>query len=114
MIGVFCLTFFLRQDFSFKGWSDAFFVTGAILLGFGLLAFIAGKGVFDMMGYGLYRVIGAFKFKGELRYQNAMSFKEKRLENRCKSPFFFQIYMIFGSILIIVASIFAILFLNVK
>ena len=114
MIGIFCLVFFLRQDFGLRGWSDAFFIDGAILAGFGLLAWIAGNGVFDMMGYGLYRAVSVFKFKGEIRYKNADSFKEKRNEIRCKSPFFFQIYLIFGGVLLIAGIIFAILFMNVK
>ena len=113
-IGLFCLVFFLRQDFSFKGWSDAFFVSGAVMVAFGGLSFIASRGLFDMMGYGMYRVVGAFKFKGELRYQHAIDFKEARLEKRRKNPFFFQIYLIIGGVLILLAILFSILFLNVK
>ena len=67
-----------------------------------------------MMGYGMYRVVGAFKFKGELRYQHAIDFKEARLEKRRKNPFFFQIYLIIGGVLILLAILFSILFLNVK
>lgn len=33
--------------------SDAFFVPGVILLGFGLLMWVAGEGMFDMMSYGV-------------------------------------------------------------
>ena len=33
--------------------SDAFFIPGVILLGFGLLMWVAGEGMFDMMSYGV-------------------------------------------------------------
>ena len=112
MIGIFCLIFFLRQDFGYRGWSDALFIDGAVLLGFGLLAWIAGNGVFDMMGYGLYRAVAVFKFRGEIRYKTPDSFKDKRNENRRKSPFFFPIYLILGGVLIVLGIVFAILSMN--
>lgn len=33
--------------------SDAFFVSGTVLLGVGLLMWVAGEGMFDMLGFGV-------------------------------------------------------------
>ncbi len=82
------------------------------MVGFGLLAWVAGNGVFDMMGYGLYRAVAVFKFSDNIRYKNPDSFKEKRNENRRKTPFFFQIYLIIGGVLLLLGILFAILFMN--
>ena len=109
-VSLFCLFFFLRQDFTAKGWSDAFFLSGAVVSGFGGLAFIAGKGVFDMMGYAMYRVVGAFKFRGQLRYNDAISFKEDRNLKRVKYPFFSLGYILVGAALILLAVIFMLVY----
>ena len=46
--------------------SDAFFVPGVLLASVGLLIFVAAGGVFDMLSYGVQKVLHLFRFgKGE-------------------------------------------------
>jgi len=60
--------------------SDAFFIPGAIMVGLGLLIWVAGEGVFDMMIYGV-KLLWDVAFKHEWEsfrdYQSRKAEKEK-------------------------------------
>lgn len=46
-----------------QAFCDAFFVPGILLMGFGALLFCADDGVFDMMNYGVMKVINLTRSK---------------------------------------------------
>ena len=104
-VTLFLLPLLIRQQFDVVGFCDAFFISGAVNLGVTGLLFIGDKGVYDMMGYGMYRLIGLFKKQEELKYQNAYAFKESKLEKRSKNPFFFPPYLIASGVMILVSVI---------
>jgi len=104
-ITVFLLPLLIRQQFDLTGWCDAFFISGAVNLGVTGLLFIGEKGVYDMMGYGMYRLIGLFKKQEELKYRNAYDYKESMLEKRAKNPFFFLPYLIASGVMLLISVI---------
>ena len=104
-ITLFLLPLLIRQQFDVTGWCDAFFISGAVNLGVTGLLFIGDKGVYDMMGYGMYRLFGLFKKQEELKYRNGYDYKESRVEKRAKNPFFFPPYLIASGVMILVSII---------
>ena len=60
--------------------SDAFFIPGAVMLGVGLLVWVAGEGMFDMMAYGV-KLLWDVAFKHEWEsyhdYRSRKAEKEK-------------------------------------
>jgi uncharacterized SAM-binding protein YcdF (DUF218 family) len=57
---------------------DAFFVPGVLLTGFGMLIFVAGGGLFDMLAYGAQRVYWLV-FKAEKSQERPATFYDYRL-----------------------------------
>lgn len=58
--------------------SDSFFVPGTILLGVGLLMWVAGEGMFDMLGFGVKLIFDvAFKHEWESFYDYKLRKAEK-------------------------------------
>lgn len=111
-VGFFCLVFFLRQIFDLRGWSDAFVVSGVFELGLLVIVFLGERGVFDMMGYGMYRLVGLFKRQEDLKWRTAYDFKAEKVEKRCKNPFFFVPYFIVAGIFLLIGVVLTIVVMN--
>ncbi len=75
-----------KQD-AFGILSDCFVIPGIVLLGFGLLSFAAGEGIFDMLAYSAYYLVKPRC--GEDYYQYKCRRREKY--TRYKGSFFIGI-----------------------
>lgn len=91
-----------------KKFSDAFFAVGALLFCFGLLLWVAGEGVFDLLSYGV-RMIFRVKFDG--RYETYHEYRERK---HAGGPKRMPLGIIIpGALLTAVAIVFAVLFEHV-
>lgn len=77
------LVFLLRDGFSkelsvtehFRFLSDAFFIPGVLLFGVGMLVFLSGVGMFDILGYsiGLF-----FRIRRTSKHESYVEYKERK------------------------------------
>lgn len=109
-VGVFLLVFLLRRKFDFGGLSDAFFVScaPALLLPLFLLAIRAGT--FDVLNYGMYRLVESFRRVEIKRYDSAYDYKVARDEVRRRRPALYWPYFVVGGAFLIAAIVFFILY----
>lgn len=66
--------------------SDAFFVPGIMLVGFGILMFVSYEGFFDSLSYSVRQVFTTvfFFFRKDERYPQYYDYKMKRAQRRKK------------------------------
>lgn len=57
----FLLVLCLRRDYSYQGYSDAFFFSGVVEIAFLVLTYVERFGTFDAIHYGLYRLFESFR-----------------------------------------------------
>lgn len=91
----------------YKILTDAFFVSGVVICGYGLLVMASNGGTFDMLTYGVKRFFSLFqkdisKIKHKTFYEYRMAKQEK------KNPFWYLV--IVGLVLIGISMIFLILY----
>ena len=67
--------------------SDAFFVPGIVISGFGLLLYCSNEGVFDGVSYAVISFINLFRSKGERKYNSFYEYKEKKHSNPPRMKF---------------------------
>ena len=79
---LFCLIFFLRQPYSFRSASDAFFISSASCFALTGMAFLIRTGTFDVLNYGMYRLVESFRLDRKKRWDNAGDYKMDRAEKR--------------------------------
>ncbi|MBO5528080.1 MAG: DUF3899 domain-containing protein [Bacilli bacterium] len=103
---------FLRQDFKTRGFCDAFFVSSVIPLGYILMRFAIRAGTFDILNYGMYRLIESFRKGNMKRYQTAYDYKQARDEDRAKNKLCYWPYVIVGVSLLIAGLICYLLYVN--
>lgn len=108
-ITAFCLVFFLRKIYTFTGYSDAFFVSGAIVLACSGFAFVHRSGTFDTLHFAMGRLVAQWTHSTKKTFKNAGDYHEFSMEKRKRNAFSYVPYLIVGSILIILAIIFMIL-----
>ena len=111
-VGGFCLIFFLRQDFSFRGASDASFVIGAVYAVALLYVVIRRLGTFDIVEYAFYRLGESFTRRSEKRYPTAYDFSVNRQEKRQKKRLFFWPILIIAAVMLIAGLVCALIFNN--
>lgn len=88
--------------------SDAFFVPGILIAGFGVLFYVSNQGIFDGLSYGLQMAFKALIPGGKLKKQKSYGdFKEEKEAHRVKGYGFILVVGIFD---IAIATIFTILF----
>ncbi len=105
----FCLVFFLRRIYTYTGYSDAFFVSGAIVLACSGFAFVHRSGTFDVLHYGMGRLIAQWTHSRRRTFKNAGDYQEFSKQKRKLNPFPYYPYLGIGAILIVLAVIFMIL-----
>ena len=89
-VGLFCLWFFIKQDYSLVGWMNACFFSGVVVLLSGLLALATHWGAFDMLGYGIRYIGWGIRAKTENRpYADYADYVAQKREKRGKSKYFF-------------------------
>lgn len=82
---------------------DGFFVAGIIIIGAGLLVFSSNGGTFDMLSFGVIKVIDLFRRDlSKVKYQTFYDYRLERSEN--KGQFLYLI--IVGTFFIITSLIF--------
>lgn len=99
---VFLLYFFLRSDYTLRGYGDALLVSGAVVIVIPLFALIGRSGVFDVVAYSFYRLGESFRKGTVKRYDTAYDYKLHKKEKRSQSkPYFLPFYIVGGALLAI-------------
>ena len=74
-----------RRLFNYTGLTDAFFISGAIVVGIAGLIFTIRTGSFDVLNYGVYRLFESFKKGNEKRWDTALAYKNEQNAKREKN-----------------------------
>lgn len=104
-IGMFCLFFFIKGDYSQFGWGNALFFAGAMTIGSGLLVLLVHFGSFDFIVYGfrsIFKHMNPNYTNSSDKYPDYYAYHEAKTENRQKVGIFVIPWLIFGLIPIIV------------
>ncbi|HZJ89917.1 MAG TPA: DUF3899 domain-containing protein [Bacilli bacterium] len=99
----------IKKDFTLRGFSDAAFISGAVLFLFGLLKLLATKGAYDYIGYTFIRFRDMFRKDATKSYPDAYSYVEHRKEERLKNKEKFYLELIIPGLFLIAALILALL-----
>lgn len=105
----FCLVFFLRKDYGFSGYCDAFFVCFALEAAWPGLVWIHRQGTFDVFHYGMSRFLDQWTHHDEPKYANAGDYEEAQMEKRRKNPFPFWTYLSLAGVFLMLAILFLVL-----
>lgn len=90
--------------------SDAFFVSGVILAGVGLIIFASNGGAFDMLGFAVILFFNLFrKDVNKRKYKDFYEYREAKKDRKHRMAFM----LIVGLIFIAIAVIFLIVYSNV-
>lgn len=88
---------------------DSFFVPGIVMSGFGLLVLCSNGGTFDMLTYGLRKML--FAFKRDLSNEKYKTFYEYRMA-KASSPRPYLYLVIVGCFFILLSCIFLVIYYN--
>ena len=93
--------------------SDAFFVPGILLIGFGVLVFVANDGFFDIFSYGMIKLISTMRIHRRKDPDGPADFFESRMAKHGeKKPLPVYLFII-GGIDLALAVVFLILYQSV-
>ncbi|MDY2913607.1 MAG: DUF3899 domain-containing protein [Candidatus Enteromonas sp.] len=95
---LFCLVYFLRGLYTLAGLSDALLLPGAVCLGIAGLALVGRRGTFDVLGYGVKRLIEQFTHNKDTHYENAGDYSLQLREKRQNKPFPYWVYLVMGGL----------------
>ena len=109
---VFCLVFFLPGRYGYDGLSDAFFVTGAMMVGAAGLLAVGRAGIFDVLAYGMKRLVEQFTKKDDPEYKTAGDYSLAKQKKRKSLKFPYYIYLGLGAIFLIFGIVFLLLWNN--
>lgn len=85
--------------------SDAFFISGFLLFGFGLLVFASNEGTFDMLVFGFAKLINVFKRDmTKSKYKTFYDYRVSKQEK--KQSFGFMVIVGLGLILVSLVFLF--------
>ena len=80
---VFFPMFFAREGNVYSKCSDAFFLSGALMIGYFLMVVVVRAGTFDVFNYSFYRLFESFRHQGmDKRYHDAGDYKIHKMEQR--------------------------------
>jgi hypothetical protein len=113
-VGLFCLVFFWKQDFSYNGWSNAFVVPGTVLLMVAGLAFVTRAGGFDILTYSFMQIGSTFRREPKPSFHSLYDYSEYKKEKRKAKPYAFWPAIGIGTICFVLAGLFAIIALQVQ
>lgn len=106
---IFCAVFFFRKDTTYRGWSDACFVSFAVTAAIGLLRAIVRLGTFDTLSYVAIRFGESFKKGSPRSFEDAYHYHSFKAEKRARNKFYFWPYAILSVALLILTVAFDIL-----
>ena len=89
---------------------DAFFASGTIILGFGLLVVATNGGTFDMLAYGAIMFVSLFRRGTQRKYKTFYDYHEAQKDRR----YSFAYLLIAGGILISISLILLIFWYKTK
>ena len=104
-VGVFLLVLFLRHKFDFAGFSDAFFVASAPALFLPLFVLAIRMGTFDVLNYGMYRLVESFRRGEGKKYATAYDYKVARTEARQRKPAIYWPFFAVGGAFLVAAIV---------
>jgi len=113
---IFLLVFFLyHTDYLiYERLSNAFLISGGIVVGLISLIWIGRMGTFDLLSYGFSTFInGLSPRKFEKKYKDFYDYKEQKEEKRKFNYIRYWPYLSFGGTLLALAIVFAIVAANV-
>lgn len=93
----------------YKILTDAFFVPGVLIFGFGLLVYSSNEGVFDIVSYGMKAFFNLFRTKPQ---KQVTYYEYKIAKHEHDKPIVF--FLIVGAVFMVISMIFTILYLNLK
>ena len=93
--------------------SDAFFVPGILLVGFGILSLVANDGFFDIFSYGMIKLISTMRLRRRKDEDGPADYYEyRKAKHAQKKPL--PIFMfIIGGVDLVLAVVFLILYQSV-
>mgnify|MGYP001297131489 CR=1 FL=1 len=90
----------------YKDFSDAFFVPGALLASFGALIFVAQNGVFDMIKFGVLKVVSMMRSEKH-RADYPRNYNEYLKNQAAKSRAAYGYLLFTGAVFLALSAIFA-------
>ena len=108
-VGVFCLAFFIPNDRSALGWSNALFISGIVTLGVGALTLVHYFGAFDFAAFGFRSIFlhmrPNYAENPNDPYKDYVKYHQDKTEKRKKAGLYPWPYLAIGLPLIIAAII---------
>lgn len=99
-----------KQDYSLRGFSNALFIPGAVLLFVFLLKLLKNKGAFDIITYAGSRLVHGLRNKTVGEFKEAHEYIEDKRIERKKQTFYYLPEITVATLFIVVATILAFLY----
>ncbi|OQC11490.1 MAG: hypothetical protein BWX74_00066 [Tenericutes bacterium ADurb.Bin087] len=97
----------LRNDYTTRGFSDATFIPGVVVLFLFLLRLVRDAGVFDLVSYSFARIFQGTKEKSLEGMKTASEYVEGKKEERLKKDRYYLPYIIIAALFLVVGAILA-------
>ena len=92
-----------------KNLCDAFFVAGVVILGFGLLIWSANQGTFDMVAFGVIKLVDLLKRDlTKVKYRTYYDYRQAQQGKKHS----FAAYLIVGSVIMAISIVVLVLYSN--
>ena len=90
--------------------SDAFFVPGVLLLGVGTLLFASNGGAFDMLAFGVIKLLDLYKRDlTKVKYRTFHDYRQAQKEKKRT----FDYLLIVGAAMVVISAVFLILYYKI-
>lgn len=97
----------LRKDYSTRGFSDATFIPGVVVLFLFLLRLVRDAGTFDLVSYSISRIFQGTKEKSLDGMKTASEYVEGKRQERLKKDCYYLPYIIIAVAFIVAGVILA-------
>ena len=97
----------LRKDYSTRGFSDATFIPGVVVLFLFLLRLVRDAGTFDLVSYSISRIFQGTKEKSLDGMKTASEYVESKRQERLKKDRYYLPYIIIAVAFIVAGVILA-------
>jgi len=106
----FCLVFFLRQDYSSRGASDACLFAGMLLLLVTLLYYVGRTGIFDLFSFTMNAWWQNMRAHPAEQWASPIAYKEYKKENRRKKKAITWPYLAMAAFSIVASIVFSLVY----
>ncbi len=107
MVIVATLILVLRQDYTVRGYSDATFIPGVVLLLLYLLRVLKNQGTFDVISYAFARMIHGMRRQKLGEFKTAPEYVDDKRVERLKREFYYLPDIVIAVVFIITGSVLA-------